>query len=251
MDSFDKDHSIRKRVILIPAILGVSLGIVAPVIIPVLESLLFSISLSSDAMGAIRSDRYINDFALSPDGKNLVTVGSIKTNEGIHHELKIWDLETQKIIRKFMKDEHEVNDISFLDDGNQLASAHVNGDIKIWNFQSGQLAKILSAKNESVNKIIPAKHGHLIASVDTKSKRHHRVYRVWDAQLGTEICNIDSAENSSNLAYSPKEDASVHHSLDQLKLNRLSDCTEVKSYNHNFKRSWHKYIFSGSFIAHK
>jgi eukaryotic-like serine/threonine-protein kinase len=73
----------------------------------------------------------INDVAFSPDGKTLVTTGRL-----LGHVM-LWDASTGKEIRTLSGHTNAVNRVVFSPDGLQLASADLDGTVKIWSAAGG------------------------------------------------------------------------------------------------------------------
>jgi len=67
--------------------------------------------------------------ALSPDGKTLVTGSKDKT-------VRIWDLNTSKVIRTLQGHSDEITSLAFSKDGTQLASSSKDQTIRVWNLSS-------------------------------------------------------------------------------------------------------------------
>ncbi len=71
----------------------------------------------------------VTALALSPDGKTLVTGSRDKS-------IRVWDLNTTKVIRMLQGHTEEITSLAFSRDGTQLASASKDQNIRIWNLSS-------------------------------------------------------------------------------------------------------------------
>jgi WD40 repeat protein len=71
----------------------------------------------------------VTALALSPDGKTLVTGSRDKS-------IRVWDLNTTKVIRMLQGHNDEITTLAFSKDGTQLASASKDQNIRIWSLSS-------------------------------------------------------------------------------------------------------------------
>ena len=81
-----------------------------------------------DTLGGGQSER-VTALAISPDGKTLVT-GSIDKS------IRVWDLNTTKVIRILQGHTEEITSLAFNKDGSLLASGSKDQNIRIWNLSS-------------------------------------------------------------------------------------------------------------------
>lgn len=72
-----------------------------------------------------------------------------------------------------------VQSLAFLDNGNQLVSAGLDGDIKIWDVASGRLLRTLKGHRRSVNAVAVSPDGRLLASAGNE-----RDVFLWDPSTG-------------------------------------------------------------------
>jgi WD40 repeat protein len=75
----------------------------------------------------------VNDLAISPDGKVLISASRDKT-------IKLWNLETASLITTLSQDAKEIYSVAISPDGQTLASGSADETIKIWRLNLSQLA---------------------------------------------------------------------------------------------------------------
>lgn len=71
----------------------------------------------------------VTALALSPDGKTFVTGSRDKS-------IRVWDLNTTKVIRMLQGHNDEITSLAFSKDGMQLASASKDQNIRVWSLSS-------------------------------------------------------------------------------------------------------------------
>jgi WD40 repeat protein len=77
----------------------------------------------------------LSDVAFSTDGTQLATAGS----DG---EVRIWDVESGRLLQTLSGHPAAVSSVSFNDDGSQLASIEVEGVVRVWALDVADLADI-------------------------------------------------------------------------------------------------------------
>jgi WD40 repeat protein len=99
----------------------------------------------------------VTALTLSPDGKTLVT-GSRD------HSIRVWDVNTAKVIRTLQGHTDEITSLTFSRDGSQLASASKDQNIRIWNLSSTDEHRNFAGHDGYVWSAVFSNDGKLIAS---------------------------------------------------------------------------------------
>jgi WD40 repeat protein len=140
-------------------------------------------------------------FALSPDGKRVVSGGWDRT-------IKIWDLaDGIELVTINLGDRNAYLDalyhgdveglrqarlslawsVAFSLDGKQIASGHASGEIKIWDVATGKQLKTLEGHRDEVDSIAFSPDGKLMATVASEVK-------LWDTTNWTELMSLSDPE---------------------------------------------------------
>ncbi len=139
----------------------------------------------------VRFDHLIYTLAMSPDGQTLAS----SDNKGV---VKLWNLQTGKLIRQLNAHYQVVTGLAFTPDGVTLVSSSRDKTIKIWNVSNGQAVKTLTGHQDWVNAIAINLHDKTLASAGKDG------IKLWD--LTTEkLKNTLSAHKDwvSAIAFSP------------------------------------------------
>ena len=99
----------------------------------------------------------VTALALSPDGKTLVTGSRDRT-------IRVWDLNTAKVVRTLQGHTDEVTSLAFSKDGNQLASSSKDQGIRIWNLSSTDEHRNFAGHDGYVWSAVFSTDGKLFAS---------------------------------------------------------------------------------------
>ena len=102
--------------------------------------------------------------ACSPDGKILAAsaVGALKPT----HDIRLWEIQTGKLIAELRGHTANVWKICFSPDGRFLASASSDQSIRIWEVETGRLSSILRGHGDEVWSLAFTPDGGHLVSVD-------------------------------------------------------------------------------------
>ena len=133
--------------------------------------------------------------AVTPDSKLLFTAS---------HEndtLRMWDLETKKLVREFPDIPGGLSSIECSPNGKLLLTGSWSNKVRVWNIDTAKLLREITVPAPTVTCAVFSPDGALIA---VASKDHHLVY-VYDAKSGEEITNLtmpmeEPAEGSGGLS---------------------------------------------------
>jgi WD40 repeat protein len=92
--------------------------------------------------------------------------------------LKIWNLNTGKLVRTITAHDGSINAISTTPDGLQVISGSDDKTLKIWNLNTGNLEHTIPAHNRSVNAVSITPDGLVISGSDDKT------LKVWNLKTG-------------------------------------------------------------------
>ncbi len=114
--------------------------------------------------------------AFSPDGKRIVSAG-------LDQIVRIWDIETNKVIRKLKGHTDRVNFAAFSPNGKQIISASKDNTVRIWDVRLHPEIKHrrLKGHTDRVNFTAFSPDGKQIVSASDST------VRIWDVETGKEI----------------------------------------------------------------
>lgn len=115
---------------------------------------------------------FINDLAISPDSRLLISASADKT-------IKVWELETGKLLKTLAGNTSFVNAVAMTLDGNFLIAASADKTIKIWDLETGEIAKTLSGHTSFVDAIALSPDGQILVSTGAD-----KTIRIWNLDTG-------------------------------------------------------------------
>jgi WD40 repeat protein len=135
--------------------------------------------------------------AFSPDGKFLAAVGG----QGVHtpeaSTISLWNLGAKRLVRNLAGHQKRVLSIAYAPDGKTLASASVDGTIRIWDVETGR--QFHSLPTQAHNQVAFSPRGGLLASCGSSNIVH-----LWDTATGKPRGTIPVEEGWLRLlAFSP------------------------------------------------
>lgn len=95
---------------------------------------------------------FVRGVSVSPDGKLVATAGNDRL-------VKIWSVDTAKLIRTLEGHEHQVYNVKFHPSGRYLISGDLRGNVKQWDVESGKLVRDFDGS--AIYKYDPTFHGHI------------------------------------------------------------------------------------------
>jgi DNA-binding beta-propeller fold protein YncE len=146
----------------------------------------------------------ISSVAITPDGQILVSGSTDKT-------IKVWNLNTGKVIRTLKDDLGEVSSVAVSSDGNFLAVGsceHPRSNVKVWHLSTGKLLHKLLGHQKPVNFVVISPDGEILASGSNKIK-------IWNLQKGDRICTLWHSSAVHGAAISPDGKILASASSDQ------------------------------------
>ncbi|MFS0519399.1 caspase family protein [Nostoc sp. UIC 10607] len=129
-------------------------------------------------------DAPVYSVSFSPDGKTLASSSHDFT-------IKLWNLETGKLIRTLKGHNGEVNSAIFSPDGKTLASSSFDTTIKLWDLKTGKAILTLPRNDSAVVK-------SMSFSPDSKtlaSSSDDNIITVWNLETGKATLALKSQDN--------------------------------------------------------
>ncbi|MEH2349275.1 MAG: serine/threonine-protein kinase [Nostoc sp.] len=140
--------------------------------------------------GALSS---VNALAISPDDYTLAS-GSDDKN------IKLWDLNTQKVLATLSGHSQAVKSVAFSPDGKILATASDDKTIKLWQVETLEEICTLLGHSHAVKSVAFSPDGQILASGSWD-----KTIKLWDVNTGREICTITGHQLQVNsVAFSPQ-----------------------------------------------
>ncbi|KAF8000686.1 hypothetical protein HF325_004475 [Metschnikowia pulcherrima] len=133
----------------------------------------------------VNGDLYIRSVCFSPDGKLLATGAEDKL-------IRIWNLQTKRIIKILRGHEQDIYSLDFFPDGDRLVSGSGDRTVRIWDLRSSQCSLTLSIE-DGVTTVAVSPDGKLIAAGSLD-----KTVRVWDSSTGFLVERLDSGNESGN-----------------------------------------------------
>ena len=139
---------------------------------------------SGDIKRKFYDEGEINDLIFSIDGKYVVSASEDPT-------IRVWDIETGKIVQAFERAEGHLGAISISNDGKKVLSSAGNKNIDIWGLLDGNLKTQLRGHNSTITEIKVSSDKVCTLSVDG-------AVRIWDLKSGKSLKNYNNLHQKSN-----------------------------------------------------
>jgi len=135
----------------------------------------------------------VNALAISPDDYTLASASDDKI-------IKLWDLNTQKVLATLSGHSQAVKSVAFSPDGKILATAGDDKTIKLWQVETLQEICTLLRHLQAVKSVAFSPDGQILASGSWD-----KTIKLWDVNTGTEICTLTGHQLKVNsVAFSPQ-----------------------------------------------
>ena len=145
---------------------------------------------------------YVRGVCFSPDGRSLAT-GSDDS------EIKVWNLNRQKIQRTLVGHESAIYQLAWFKDGGTIASGSNDRTIRFWDPETGHCRKIISAA-DAIASLSVSSDGEYVAAGCLD-----RFAYVWECKSGLLKTRFDSHKDSVySVAFSPDGKSVIGGSLD-------------------------------------
>ncbi|MEH2250295.1 serine/threonine-protein kinase [Nostoc sp.] len=135
----------------------------------------------------------VNALAISPDSNTLASASDDKS-------VKLWDLNTQKVLASLSGHSQAVKSVAFSPDGKILATASDDKTIKLWQVETLEEICTLLGHSHAVKSVAFSPDGQILASGSWD-----KTVKLWDVNTGTEIHTITGHQLQVNsVAFSPQ-----------------------------------------------
>ncbi|WP_341525448.1 serine/threonine-protein kinase [Nostoc sp. UHCC 0302] len=135
----------------------------------------------------------VNALAISPDGNILASGNNDK-------KIRLWDLNSKKILATLSGHSQAVKSVSFSPDGKTLATASDDKTIKLWHSKTFEEICTLFGHSHAVKSVAFHPNEQILASGSWD-----KTIKLWDINTGTEICTLIGHKLQVNsVAFSPQ-----------------------------------------------
>ena len=117
--------------------------------------------------------------AYAPDGLTLVSAG-------VDRLVRIWDIETGRLLRSLRGHTHDIRAAVFTPDGQTLATGSEDRTIRLWNPKTGEPTKLLFTRyDHNVFSLSLSPDGLMLARGS-----HNKDIKIWEITTGTELMTL-------------------------------------------------------------
>jgi len=117
--------------------------------------------------------------AYAPDGQTLVS-------GGVDRLVRIWDIETGRLLRSMRGHTHDIRAAIFTPDGQTLATGSEDRTIRLWNPTTGEPIKLLFTRyDHNVCSLSLSPDGLMLARGS-----HNKDIKIWEVTTGTDLMTL-------------------------------------------------------------
>ena len=157
-----------------------------------------------ELLGDVSRAGAITSVAFSPDGTKLAEANG----EGF---VQVWDLESNRILRRFDGHRGTVWSVAFSPDGETLASGSSDQSVRLWDVSSGRELRNLQGYSSLVLSVAFSPDGETLASASDDQS-----VRLWDVSSGRELETLQGHSSwVGSVAFSPDGETLASASYDQ------------------------------------
>jgi len=138
--------------------------------------------------GRMTHNESVVSVSVNPAGTRIASVSHDKS-------IKIWDLESGRLLRTIANIGGYVNAISWSPDGSRLVHGAEDNTVRIWNAETGAAIRTISGHTDYVNEARYSPDGRFIASC-----ADDKLIKIWDAETGREIRTLRGHTDSVGIS---------------------------------------------------
>ncbi|MGB0910849.1 MAG: WD40 repeat domain-containing protein [Nitrospirales bacterium] len=117
--------------------------------------------------------------SFSPDGLTLASGGSDRY-------VRIWDIETGRLLRSLRGHTHDIRQVAYSPDGQTLATGSEDRTIRLWNPTSGETTRLLFTRyDHAVTDMSFSPDGLMLARAG-----QNKDIKIWEVTTGTELMTL-------------------------------------------------------------
>ncbi|MCA9470705.1 MAG: WD40 repeat domain-containing protein [Nitrospirales bacterium] len=117
--------------------------------------------------------------SFAPDGLTLASGGNDRY-------VRIWDIETGRILRSLRGHTHNIRQVAYSPDGQTLATASEDRTIRLWNPNTGETTRLLFTRyDHAVTNISFSPDGLMLARAG-----QNKDIKIWEITTGTELMTL-------------------------------------------------------------
>jgi len=129
--------------------------------------------------------------ALSPEGQTIASAGEDR-------DIKLWSLNTGKLLQSLSGHSDTVWSVAISPDGRLLASGSADQTVKLWDLSTGKPLRTFSDPRATVWTVAFSADGNLLAS----GSEDHRI-KLWNVKTGSLVRTLKHQGPVRSLAFSP------------------------------------------------
>ncbi len=117
--------------------------------------------------------------AIAPDGLTLASAGQDRL-------VRIWDIETGRLLRSLRGHTHDIRALVYTPDGQTIATGSEDRTIRLWNPKTGEPTKLLFTRyDHNVCSLSLSPDGLMLARGS-----HNKDIKIWEVATGTELMTL-------------------------------------------------------------
>lgn len=141
-------------------------------------------SLNGNQLHVCEGHSGVHALAISPDAKYVVA-GESGLNGQPYYKLKVWDLKTGENVRDFAQIHHGVETIKFSESGLVLMTSSTEGDITLWDWETGEIIRTIETHLGSVTTAFTPNRRYAIIGTQRP------ILTIWSIETGRRIHQLD------------------------------------------------------------